>query len=123
MLIVLSCGIVFQYKILPLFVPNLILPLKPLDFSSAIWIFNILTTFKRSMLKIMSKSSKSFIIILLFLFILIRPNIAHAYVDPGTGTLLFQMAIAVIVGSLFFLKNLRTKIVKFIRGVFSKSKE
>jgi len=67
--------------------------------------------------------SRTFVIIGLFLLTLIRPNVAHAYVDPGTGTLLLQMVIAVIAGSLFFLRSVRTKIVLFIKGIFSQSKE
>jgi hypothetical protein len=35
---------------------------------------------------------------------------AHAYVDPGTGSMLIQFAIASIAGALFFLRDLRYKI-------------
>ena len=34
------------------------------------------------------------------------PRVGHAYVDPGTGTILWQMAAASMIGSLFYLKKL-----------------
>jgi hypothetical protein len=35
---------------------------------------------------------------------------AHAYVDPGTGSMLIQLAAASIAGVLFFLRDLRHRI-------------
>lgn len=68
-----------------------------------------------------NKQTKMLIVLMVFLFVIIRPNIAYAYVDPGTGTLLFQFLLAAIVGALFVLKNIRIKIVSFIKGIFSSS--
>lgn len=38
---------------------------------------------------------------------------AYAYIDPGTGSYLFQLAIAGILGSLFFIKTAWRRIVAF----------
>ena len=69
----------------------------------------------------MGNKQKILIFLVVFLFVIIKPNIAYAYVDPGTGTLLFQFLLAAIVGALFVLKNIRIKIVSFIKGIFSSS--
>lgn len=34
------------------------------------------------------------------------PQLASAYVDPGTGTMLWQMAAAAVIGSLFYVKRI-----------------
>ena len=65
-----------------------------------------------------NKQTKTMIILMIFLFVIIKPNIAHAYVDPGTGTLMFQLLIAALVGAIFVLKNIRLKIVGFIKSLF-----
>jgi len=66
---------------------------------------------------------KTFVTMGLFLVVLIRPGVAHAYVDPGTGTLFFQLILAAVAGSLFFFRNVRIKLMNFIRGFFSQIKE
>jgi hypothetical protein len=43
-----------------------------------------------------------------------------AYIDPGFGTLLWQMIVAVFVGFLFYLKQTRQWIVGVIVSVFRK---
>ncbi len=43
-----------------------------------------------------------------------------AYIDPGFGTLLWQMIVAVFVGFLFYLKQTRRWIVGVIVSVFRK---
>lgn len=48
---------------------------------------------------------------ILTLFALL-PRAAYAYIDPGTGSLIFQLIIAVGVGSLFMLKVFWHKIKK-----------
>lgn len=54
-----------------------------------------------------------YIVILFFLF----PKLAHAYLDPGTGSYLFQILIAGLLGSLFFVKNIINKIKKLFKKV------
>ena len=41
-----------------------------------------------------------------------------AYIDPGTGSYLFQLVICFLVGSLFFLKQAWGRLVDFIRRNF-----
>lgn len=36
---------------------------------------------------------------------LLLPAIAHAYIDPGFGALVWQAAFAAVVGSIFFLRS------------------
>lgn len=40
---------------------------------------------------------------------------SHAYVDPGTGSMLLQMAIAGIAGALFFFRQLRMQFTSWFR--------
>ena len=40
---------------------------------------------------------------------------AYAYVDPGTGSMLIQMAIAGIAGALFFFRQLRMQFSSWFR--------
>jgi hypothetical protein len=57
------------------------------------------------------------------LFLLGFPSFAHAYLDPGTGSYVFQLLIAGLVGLLFALKVYWGKIKSFIAGVFSQHEE
>jgi hypothetical protein len=41
----------------------------------------------------------------LFLILLAVPQQANAYVDPGTGAMLWQVAAAAVIGSLFYVKR------------------
>lgn len=41
----------------------------------------------------------------LVLVLLAVPKMAHAYVDPGTGAMLWQVAAAAVIGSLFYVKR------------------
>ena len=43
---------------------------------------------------------------------------AHAYIDPGTGSFIFQLLIAGFLGSLFFVKTM----IRSIKGYFKKKK-
>ena len=53
---------------------------------------------------------------LLSLVLLAFPNLAYAYIDPGTGSLLLQGLIAAFVSVLVFWRNLRISIVNFFRS-------
>jgi hypothetical protein len=44
-------------------------------------------------------------------------NPAYAYVDPGTGSMLVQMAIAGIAGAMFYFRQLRLAAVAWVRRV------
>lgn len=59
-------------------------------------------------------------IALLFLFVIVSPRSAHAYLDPGTGSYIFQIIIAGLLGAAFAVKVFWFKIKKFVAGIFSK---
>lgn len=60
----------------------------------------------------MSKIQKVLCIaFIIFLF----PQPAYAYLDPGTGSYLFQLLIAGFLGSLFFLKSAIKKIKQIFK--------
>lgn len=44
---------------------------------------------------------------------------AYAYIDPGSGSLLLQMLIASIIGGLFYLRGLTTKVRDFFRRLLA----
>ena len=43
---------------------------------------------------------------------------AYAYIDPGTGSYLFQILAAMVLGSLFGIKMAWNRIVETVRGLF-----
>ena len=47
------------------------------------------------------------------------PQNAHAYLDPGSASYIFQMAVVAILSGLFFFKSIFRK----IKGLFIKSKD
>lgn len=49
----------------------------------------------------------------LLIILLATPQPARAYVDPGTGSMLWQMAAAAVIGSLFYVK----KILRWIKNL------
>ncbi|MBU2540885.1 MAG: hypothetical protein KJ593_03185 [Candidatus Omnitrophica bacterium] len=61
--------------------------------------------------------------ILVFLFSGIFGQKAYAYLDPGTGSSIFQLIIAVVMGGLFVIKLFWTKIALFFKNLFSKRKK
>jgi hypothetical protein len=42
---------------------------------------------------------------------------AHAYIDPGTGSMVLQMALAGIAGALFYFRQMRLAAVDWFRRV------
>jgi len=56
----------------------------------------------------------------LTLMIAIIPHIAFAYIDPGTGSYIIQIAIAALVGGLFAVKMFWIRIKTFITSLFKK---
>ncbi len=51
---------------------------------------------------------------------LVLPSSAHAYLDPGSGSLILQMLIAFIVGSIFMVKLYWGRIRTFFANMSSK---
>lgn len=48
------------------------------------------------------------------------PPRAHAYIDPGTGSYVFQLLIATLLGALFTVKVYWRRIVLYLRGLLDK---
>lgn len=42
---------------------------------------------------------------------------AEAYIDPGSGSLAYQVILAAALGALFFVQRLRTRATAFFRGL------
>lgn len=47
---------------------------------------------------------------------------AHAYIDPGTGSFLFQLIIAGALGGLFFIKSIVRSVKLHLSTIFGKKK-
>ena len=62
------------------------------------------------------------IIFYTFLFISLT-NQAHAYLDPGTGSMMLQIVIASVIGGLFALKGYWSRIKGFFSNIFFKKKQ
>lgn len=59
---------------------------------------------------------------LLLLIISVFPTGSYAYLDPGTGSYIFQLLIAGAIGGLFTLKIYWNKITAYFKNIFSKEK-
>ena len=59
----------------------------------------------------------------LAVWVLAVPGRAMAYLDPGTGSYLFQILIAALVGGLFAVKIFWSRIKLFLQGLFGKKGE
>ena len=66
---------------------------------------------------------KYFSILLLTLYLTSLTNQAHAYLDPGTGSMIIQIVIAGTVGALFTIKTFWSQIKNFISTRFLKKKK
>ncbi len=61
--------------------------------------------------------------VLAAVFVAVLPATAHAYLDPGTGSQLFQVILAVFVGGVFSIKVFWHRIVDYFRSLGSGSDE
>ncbi len=52
---------------------------------------------------------------------LATPLDAHAYIDPGTGSIILQAFVAGIVGALFTIKMYWRRITAFVSGFFRRT--
>ena len=65
---------------------------------------------------------KFFKYLVLTLFVLsLFPSVAFAYLDPGTGSYLFQVLVGAFLGSLFAIKIFWRNIRTFITNRFNRS--
>ena len=71
--------------------------------------------------------SKASLILLLFFFVAIIaltvPNVAHAYLDPGSVSYVTQILIALLIGGLVAMKMFWAKIKVFLSNLFNKKKD
>ena len=56
----------------------------------------------------------------LILSFLLFPANAYAYLDPGTGSYILQLALAALVGALFAVRLFWGRIKSFFKGLFSR---
>jgi len=57
-----------------------------------------------------------------FLLIFVFSKDSYAYLDPGTGSYIFQLIIAGIIGGMFSIKIFWNKIKASLANLFSKEK-
>jgi hypothetical protein len=50
---------------------------------------------------------------------LLFPEYAHAYLNPGTGSFIFQLIIAALLGGLLTIKIYWSKLKSFFKEIFS----
>ena len=67
------------------------------------------------------KQNKIQLILLASLLNLIFTYQANAYIDPGTGSYVFQMMIAAILGASYTIKVYWQKIISFFTNLFCKT--
>ncbi len=60
------------------------------------------------------------LIILLTFSFLVFPQKAYAYLDPGSGSYIFQLIIGAFLAGLFAVKLLWNKIKSFLKNLFSR---
>jgi hypothetical protein len=58
---------------------------------------------------------KRFLAAAVVLLVLIGERPAHAYIDPGTGSLIYQTVLTVLLGLGFMLRRSRASISRFVR--------
>ena len=74
--------------------------------------------------KSMYKFRQNKIIFITFgLFLLMFPQVSYAYLDPGTGSYIFQIILATFVGAAYMIKIYWTKVKTFFVNLFSKSSQ
>lgn len=66
---------------------------------------------------------KKQILLLILIIVILIPKAAFAYLDPGTGSYVLQVVIALFIGAIYSVKIYWTKIKTFIKRTFSKEKE
>ena len=64
--------------------------------------------------------SKKMAVMLFGLFYLIWPQTIYGYLDPGTGSYIFQIVLATIVGAAFTIKLYWTKVKSFVVNLFTR---
>ena len=65
-----------------------------------------------------NNQKKLLVLAITFIF----PQFLFAYLDPGTGSYILQMIIAVLVGALYVVKSYWYNVKIFFKNLFSKKK-
>ena len=60
------------------------------------------------------------VLLFTFLFLSLFEARAYAYLDPGSGSYLFQIMVARLVGAAFAIKTYWIKIKNFVKDLFQK---
>lgn len=55
----------------------------------------------------------------LALTVALFPVVAHAYIDPGFGALVWQAAVAALIGSIFFLRSTIAASLRWVKNKVS----
>lgn len=61
--------------------------------------------------------------ILIYFICLVSPRAAYAYLDPGTGSYILQLAIAALLGGSVMIKIYWKKIRTYLANLFSKKRK
>jgi hypothetical protein len=56
---------------------------------------------------------------LLFVLLALAPSPAFAYIDPGTGSFLFQVVAAAVIGGLFFVRTSWKRLREGVKRLFA----
>jgi|TARA_Y200000002_G_scaffold369548_1_gene363803 uncharacterized membrane protein len=59
-------------------------------------------------------------LLFLLIFFSINPNIAYAYLDPGTGSIILQALVSIIAAIAAFFSLARYKVREFFKSLFKK---
>lgn len=63
----------------------------------------------------------SIVLFSLFVYLFLSAK-AHAYLDPGSGSYIFQLIVAALFGALFGIKIFWSRIKQFFVNLFSRNK-
>lgn len=61
-----------------------------------------------------------FLFAILIIYLGVLPTRAHAYLDPGTGSFIFQILVGAIVGGIFYFKNFIASLKEKIARLFGR---
>lgn len=62
------------------------------------------------------------LLVLLGLFGIIAPGSAHAYIDPLSGSIIFQVAVAGMLAAVVTLRRFWARVALFFRGVWQRAR-
>lgn len=59
----------------------------------------------------------------LLVLLVIAAHPCHAYLDPGTGSMVAQIVAATVFGGLFFIKSFWKKTIRFLKSAIGRKME